>query len=546
MKKLIFILSILTVITVIVSCNKNLNLNPQSSYSSGTVWSDVNLVQTYVNQQYADVMPNLLSTNILDLSTISSNAYCRFNYSTASIIQKGQLSASNESSFGSQGQWDKYWKSIRNANIFFQKIGGVSGDAATKKRLTGEMHFIRAWSYFNLIKRYGGVPIIQKVFKLGGNFKVKRSSYDDCVHFIVADLDTAATDLPVSYSNDSNIGRATKGAAFALKSRVLLFDASPLNNPSNNMSKWKKAADAAKAVIDMGAYHLYTGTNYSDIFLKNWTSGIIFARDEPSNGAYGGQDIQTDEAPNGFHGWSAHSPSQNLVNAFLMKNGNPISDPNSGYDPKHPYKNRGPRFYADIVYNGATFYGHPHVEFYKGGKSSAQGIDNWNSSLTKYTLKKYFNQNRPIGAASYSTTEVPLIRLAEVYLNYAEAEYHLGKESTARHYLNELRERPSINLPDLPSTLSGSKLLSAIRRARRLDLSFEGHYYWDILRWKRAMKVLNGSLNGMMITKNPDGSFNYKIRQVIPLTFKKRMYRFPLPLQVEQKTDLKQNPGYSK
>ncbi|HYW36377.1 MAG TPA: RagB/SusD family nutrient uptake outer membrane protein [Balneolaceae bacterium] len=545
MKKLIVTVLAGCILSGVTACKNNLNLKPENSFSSASVWHSAKLAQTFVNQRY-QVLPNLLyGTSALTLwPSVAADAYIRFNYNNASAIQKGELAPDNTTSFAGMGAWNRYWKTIRNCNIFFQKIKGIKGNAALVKRLTGEVHFLRAWSYFELIKRYGGVPIIKKVFKLGGNYKEKRSSYDKCTKFIVADLDSAATDLPVAYSSGSSkLGRASKGAALGLKSRVLLFDASKLNNPNDNMSKWKKAANAAKAVIDLGAYHLYQGKKYSNIFLKNWTSGIIFAREYSSNPNYGWHDIQTVEAPNGYHGWSACSPSQNLVNQFPMKNGKPITASNSGYDPNHPYKNRGPRFYGDIVYNNEMFYGRK-TEFYKGGKDSPQGIDNWNASLTKYTLKKYFDQSRKIGSSKQPNTEVPLIRLPEMYLNYAEAEYHLGNESMARQALDKLRERPSINFPDLPSTLSGPKLMAAIRRERRLDLSFEGHHYFDLLRWKLAMKKLNGHLNGMMITKNSDGTFNYHVRHVIPLTFKKKMYRFPIPHQVEEKTDLKQNPGY--
>jgi hypothetical protein len=544
----LFLSIVVLLMTIMLGCSDNLlNQEPQSSYSSDNVWSDLTLTKTYVNELY-QVLPQLEGDQGDDgnfnLASISGDAYVRFNYAHANVIQQGVLSPDNTTRFGNVDLgWDKYWNTIRSCNIFLNKIHGVPGNATVKKHLTGQVHFLRAWSYFELIKRYGGVPIIKKVFKLGGNYKTKRSSYDACTKFIVADLDTAATDLPASYSS-SDLGRATKGAALGLKSRVLLFDASALNNPEKDMSKWKKAAKAAKAVIDMDVYQLYQGSNYANLFLKNWTSGIIFAKNGSTNPQFSSPTkFQTMEAPNGFHGWSTHSPSQNLVNAFLMKNGKSIGAPGSGYDSQHPYKNRGPRFYADIVYNQSLLYGR-HIEFYKGGKSSQQGIDNWNASLTGYTLKKFFDQSNPISSAKRSNIGLPLIRLAGIYLNYAESEYHLGNEDMARHYLNLLRKMPSISLPDLPKSLSGPDLLAAVRRARRIDLCFEGHHYWDLLRWKRAMKELNGSLMGVSIIKNSNGTFKYSYKQVIPLTFKKRMYRFPLPREVMNKSDLKQNPSY--
>ena len=548
MKKLIVAILVSFTLFGLAGCNSNvLNVNPKNAYSGQNVWSNINLAKSFVNQQYQvlPVMEGVWSRGTgMNWASVSADCYIRFNYNNASVIRKGQVAPDNESGFADIGTWNRFWNTIRHCNVFFKNINGIKGENALKKRLTGEIHFLRAWSYFELIKRYGGVPIITKVFKLGGNYSEKRSTYDQCTKFIVADLDSAASDLPVSYSS-KNWGRATKGAALGLKARVLLFDASALNNPNNDMAKWQKAADAAKAVIDMGTYQLYQGKNYSDIFLKNHTSGIIFARPHNSDPNYNniGIHMQTIEAPNGYHGWTTHSPSQNLVNAFPMKNGKSITDPTSGYDPSHPYQNRGPRFYADILHNNEMFYGRK-TEFYQGGKDSPQGIDAWNASLTGYATMKFFDQSISLSSGTFSTTEYPLIRLPEMYLNYAEAEYHLGNESVARQYVNKLRERPSLNLPDLPSTLTGSDLLAAIRNERRLDLCFEGHHYFDLLRWKLAMTKLNGSLNGVVITKNSNGTFSYKYKQVVSLTFKKKMYRFPLPLKTMQKTDLKQNPGY--
>lgn len=551
MKNFIYLFLFCLVLLVFSACKNNImDLKPLDSYSDQTVWSDPNLVQTFVNQQY-QVLPNFgWQNSTLNLADLSGDAYCRFDYITASIENRGEVSPANEIGASGDNVWANYWNTIRNCNIFFSKIKSVpdNGDPAMIKRMYGEMRFLRAWSYFSLIIRYGGVPIITKVFGLHSNFSAKRNTYDECVNFIVAQLDSAANELPDTYSNSNDIGRATKGAALALKSRVLLYDASALNNPTNDMSKWKKAADAAKAVMDMSGYHLYQGSDYANIFLNNWNSGIIFEREESKNGGQYGEfnNIELIEAPSGYGGWGANSPSQNLVNAFPMKNGKPITDPNSGYDPKHPYKNRDPRFYADIVYNNEMFYGRK-TEFYKGGKDSPQGIDNWNATLTGYTLKKFFDQSHLLSSPDNSNVNFPIFRLAEIYLNYAEAEYHLGNESEARNVINALRERPSVNLPDLSSSLAGPSLLAAIRNERRLDLCFEGQHFWDLLRWKTAMVDLNGSLNGVSITQNTDTTYTYSYQQVIPLKFVPKMYLFPIPLSEMQKVDstaFKQNPGY--
>ncbi len=546
MKK-IFLIIIGFALFGLVGCNKQtLNLKPLNAYTDASVWSSLTTVQVFVNQQY-QVLPGFqvpYSNLTLNLSSISADAYDRFNNENCNVVQQGDVTPSNESSFADLGEWQNLWGYVKNCNLFFSKIKSVPGDTALKHRMYGEVQFLRAWTYFELIKRYGGVPIITKVFKVGGNYKETRQSYDACTNFIVSQLDSAATELPVSYPSDE-LGRATKGAALGLKSRVLLFDASALNNSTNDKSKWQQAADAAKAVMDMGTYQLYQGSDYTGIFLNNWNSSIVFARNQSSD--YN-QDswhaLTVAELPNGYHGWSDNAPSQNLVNAFPMANGKAITDPTSGYDPTHPYQNRDPRFYADIVYNNEMLRGR-HVQFYIGGMDSEQGgIDTWNASKTGYTLNKFVDPTISINSNKLSNREFPLIRMAEIYLNYAEAEYHLGNETIARQTIDQLRARPSVNLPALPSTLTGSDLLDAIRTERRLDLCFEGHHYWDLLRWKLAMTELNGSINGVVITKNQDGSFSYQYQQVIPLTFHSQMYRFPIPYDEIVRTGLQQNPGY--
>ena len=336
--------------------------------------------------------------------------------------------------------------------------------------MKGEMKFIRAWIYANLIWRYGDVPLITDLFELNQDYKVKRDSYSDCVDFITKELDEAMTWLPAKSSSET-LGRATGDACKALKARVLLYAASEQNNPSHSKEKWEAAAEATKAVLDAG-YSL--GNDYQSVFLED-NDEIIFAR-------YFTQANSTDfmlfNGRNGSNGWTGENPTQNLVNAYEMTNGElpylneelPLKiNPASGYDESNPYAGRDPRLDASILHDGSMWAGRETETWHGGLDSPESSIGSWNASKTAYAFKKFMVESvKP---------ENPWIffRLAEFYLNYAEIMYELGNEEQAREYVNKVRARQSVNMP--PVTASGEKLRDKIRNERRVELAFEGHRF---------------------------------------------------------------------
>ncbi|MGY0036559.1 RagB/SusD family nutrient uptake outer membrane protein [Pedobacter sp. NJ-S-72] len=484
------------------SCKKDfLEKKPLDTYSETDVWTDLNLVQTFVNSKYR-ALPHFYNwdapVNGPGLSAASDEGYSKFNYESVFLWNNGLVSPDNLS----MDSWSADYGFIRDCNVFFQNIGAVQGDAVMKKRLTGEMKFIRAWCYFNLVSRYGSVPLITKVYNLeDANVLSPRNTYDECMTFILQELTDAGTMLPASYSG-GDLGRITSGAALTLKSRALLYAASPLNNPSNDKTKWQAAADAAKTVIDKGIYRLYSGADYKQLFLEKFNSEVILSYG--MNSTYWESSLDVMISPNGFHGWSVYAPSQNLVNDFEMKNGKMIGDPASGYDPANPYLNRDPRFDAAILYNGSSFRGRK-VEYFKGGLDSPQSpVENWNASLTGYNWRKYADETRDL-AATGSNQNWIIFRLAEVYLNYAEAEYELGNTAVAAEYLNLIRSRPSVNMPQVNESLS--VLRDAIRHEREIEFCFEAQRFYDVRRWKIANITDNKPLMAVNITKNPDGWF---------------------------------------
>lgn len=540
MKKLIYILLILITGS---SCNK-LELKPLDRLSETDVWNDQLLVTLYVNATY-NALQHGFQQDLLAAAT--DEAYNIHNSSNFRIVQTGAITADNVSSTGSKINYFNFaYNSIRNINIFFSKIDGAPGDDTFKNGVKGEMMFLRANLYANLIWRYGGVPLITNVFALNDDFKVSRASYDDCVKFIVQELDAAAALLPANQP-DAQQGRASANACKALKSRVLLYSASELNNPSHDRSKWQAAADASEALLNAG-YSL--NPDYQGTFLAN-NKEIIFARyfTQANN-----TNFNLQEGRNGSDGYGSHNPSQNLVNAYEMRatgelpyieqaDGSLWLNTASGYDPNKPYEGRDPRFDASILHDGSVWAGR-ETESYHGGKDSPEGNQGWNSSLTSYFLKKFLVESiPPAGSTVKPTNPWIFFRYAEILLNYAEAKFELGDEATAREYLNKVRSRTSVNMPAIND--SGEMLKKRIQNERRIELAFEEHRFFDVRRWKIADATESKSLQGMNIQKT--GSVKtYTFTKITDRVFKDANYLLPIPrAEVDKsKGSVSQNQGY--
>ena len=542
---------------LIISCKKDvLDKVPLDSFTDQSVWSDLKLSEAYANNLY-NVLPTTEhnwdnSTNrSWSLSSACDESYNKFDDYNASIMNSGSLTPDN---IGIFDIWSSTYKTIQNANIFLSKIDNVPGDESWRNRLKGEVIFLRAFAYFKLTSDYGGVPLITVPFDLNSNFEVPRSTYELCVDFIASEMDKAAALLPVNQSS-ANYGRATKAAALAIKSRALLYAASPQWNTTNDLAKWQKASDAAKAVIDLPDFQLFTGP-YADLFTTQ-NPELIMVR--PTNKQYmwsAFQGVEMFLAPSGFHGWASFAPSQNFVDAFGTADGKDITDPTSGYDPQHPYINRDPRFAADIVFDGRPF-GQPAfcqdrydagstnaAEFYEGGLDSPQGWDTWNNSVTRYTFRKYCDTTFNFNNETQTNKFWVISRLSEIYLNYAEAQFYLGHNDVAIHYLDLLRQRAGITVP-LPGSLTGADLEKKIRNERQIELCLEGHRYYDVRRWKIADITENKPLMGMKIVKNGDGTKSYTYIQVQERVFKPQHYLLPIPREEINRTKLVQNPGYN-
>lgn len=549
MKKIIFISIIIGFLS---SCDM-LDLKPLNTYNPESIFVDDKLTEIFVNRRYSEIKHGFS----VPLRWICDETFAQHN-TGAQTINIGGMTPDQTGGFDSWG----YYGSIRHCNIFFENIDKLPIDNVERKakadRMKGEMHFLRAFFYFDLANRYNGVPLITKSLNQDDDLLLPRNTYEECMSFVIEELDKAAELLPYRQTG-ADFGRATKGAALAYKARALLYMASPLHNTSNDKSKWQDAADAAKAVIDLkdenGELVYKLDADYAGMFLNNKSPEIIFQR--LFSNEYGTY-VQMTELPSGYgESWASSCVTQELVDSYEMINGKLPKEPDSSYDLQNPYVNREPRFYASILYDGAMFKGrevecwvndNPEDIFNSGLDSDKNPIGDWNASRTRYTMRKFMDENIPTGPVICPQPWI-YMRLGEMHLNYAEAMYQLGNETQTREHLNIIRQRARGGNSDvLPNiTASGDALWKKIVNERRIELAFEEHRFWDVRRWKIADQTENATIHRMMITKNlASGKKTYEVKQLQERKFLSQHYFLPIPRsEIEKDPNLIQNPGYN-
>ena len=483
------------------------------------------------------------------------------------------------------GIWSSSFKGIRKANIFFVSADKVNLDQfkldpspsaqsvyttrlAEIARWKYEARFLRAFFYFELIKRYGGVPIMTTALSESDIAGVKRNTLEECVKFISDECDSAANNLPVIYSAtaSTDLSRATKGAALALKARLLLYAASELwNNPSwaagyanpllislpagNRNARWQAAADAAKAVIDLPGTGYALFNNYSTLFRNFNVPEIIFTRRNSASNAF-----EVANFPIGFdRGQSGNGPSQDLVDAYEIKVSATSSIKFDWNNPAHaanPYATSGaterdPRLFTTIAVNNTNFSTVSGVtrplEIFPGGRDGKPVV---NSTKTGYYLRKYVNESINITTGQVAVHSWIYFRLAEIYLNYAEAlnEYSPGNAGIKTFY-DLVRNRTGVAMPPLPAGLSQAEVREKIRNERRVEFAFEDHRAWDVRRWMIAPTTLGAPLRGVDVIRTGTTTFTYTPNIVEQRVFQPKMYLYPIPqseLNISQ--GLVQNP----
>lgn len=554
-KLIYFILSVL----VLVSCNDFLdtridtNMTPKDLETNrGTLWAFAAAFYTPISYRFEILDNNLFAaaTDEAQQTAASGDVY---------YFNKGIISADvNPLAY----LYNEYYEGIRAANFFMEyakegeKLLALNRDTIRDvvnyqrdlKRLNwfrAESQIAKAYYYSELIKMYGGVPIVEETLdtKNANMGNLPRSSYDDVVDYIVRLIDNNLNRLQDDWRTEEGLinqtGSFDQTIALAIKSRTLLYAASPLNNPSNDVVKWQKAAQAAHDLITLNNYTMPENRNFRDLFVGNnpvQSQEVIFAIRRPDNNT-----MELNNYPISTPGGrSGVTPSHNLVSAYEY-----IGTP----DPDNPYANRDPRLNASIVVNGSWWNGR-EINQASGGSDD---MNKNNTSKTGYYLKKFLADELNLVQGAQTQHQWIVFRYAEIFLNYAEAMNEAygpdalpaGFTLTAQQALNQVRRSASTSLSQITTT-NKDEFRNAVKHERRIELAFEDHRFWDLLRWKDAMTVLNQPVQGVRITKNSDGDYQYQVVNVAERVFKERNYRFPFTRNEIKNSNgtMTQNEGY--
>lgn len=473
--------------------------------------------------------------------------------------------------------WTKMYQGIATANAFLDEFQDatfseldLNADYQAQmhryKNYQYEARFMRAYYYFNLVKTYGGVPLIDRVMTAEEVNQLERSSADDIFKFIISECDAIKDVIVANYSDlgqyalsAEETGRADRLAVLALKARAALYWASPLFNPSNDSERWHQAALYTKQLIEACETRGKGLTaNYEDLWKNNAyntatiAKEIIFGRRYNSTSA-GDHVVEGYNYPVGVEGGTGgNCPTQNLVDAYDMKNGMAIDETGSGYDSSNPYANRDPRLAATVAKNGDVWptYQNAALQTWQGGVNAEPQT---NATPTGYYLKKLCNGS--ISLASNSTVQNAThmwltFRMGEFYLNYAEAVFrYLGSADattselpmSAREAANKTRQRAGVG--EFAAGMDNATFWTRYQKERMVELAFEGHRFWDVRRWKEADKFLK-SITEMKLTLGDDGTISYA-RNTVSRQWDDKMYLFPIPqTELMKNPNLTQNPGW--
>lgn len=538
------------------SCKKDfLNTQPLTEVPGSDVWSDGALSAAFVNEIY-----NGLGNGGFDeqeLASLTDEAVFTHPGRGINTINEGTLGPTNLGWVNNTYEWGSMYNRIRSCNLALEKLAKSPIDATLKARLQGEAHFLRAYYYQQLVRYYGGVPLIKRTYNLGeSTYTAARNTFADCVTFIVSDCDSAVT-LLAGQTMDQ--GRTSIAASLALKSRILLYAASDLHDiptakasssvisafahpellgylSGDRTQRWQAAKDAAQAVLNTAAsgykLNLTAPVSYQDAennyismamgggskstaVDQTAASELIFARYFSPGKVEGGESVGLDNGPNGYHNWAGNTPIQELVDDYEAMDGSKF-DWNNPAEKAAPYKNRDPRMSATILYDGAAWKPRSLISgnvdpanqmqtgTYQQGTAMVAGLDtrqssieNWNGSWTGYYMRKFID---PDPALVDNNTQQyipwPVFRVTEAVFNYAEACIELGLYTEAQTWLNKIRFRAG--MPAITET--GDALRQHYRNERRVEMAYEEQRYHDARRWMIAPRTLGRPVEFITIT----------------------------------------------
>lgn len=574
------------------SCTDFLEPYPNGDYSGDDIWEYQNMVQGLIGQCYEYMPRNYDNNEGAFLDGATDDAVITSTTNSMRRMSVGSLTTGQDI-FSTY--WSRNYTAINLVNTFLKDRRGYNTrflvnenfNSLVRNRLQGEAFALRAWFQWDLLQKFGGkgmngqmlgFPIVLEPIGATTNVDLPRNTYDECVQQILNDCDSAYKYLPIAHRDFlvTNIqDRAYAGGRYwgrmdgittrAIKSLVYLTWASPRFNPSNDIARWDSAAVNAKKVIDFklmvdnvtSGFNPTTGVNW---FNPNFP-GIVFA----SRFNDKSEAMERMLYPGGFQGNGQLGATQDLVDAFPMKNGYPIAHPLSGYDPENPYLNREPRFYSTIFYNTAkanragTSTAMYTFENHEGGKDAA--LASSNNSRTNYHIKKFVFMGLNWSDASINRQPHSkfFIRWAHMCLAFAEAANHVVGPTDASKYglsakdaIKYLRARRTydnvIGLtvdPYLDEVANEGKesFNSFVKNERRIETCFEGMRFYDLRRWTTDLTELNKAARGVKIIKNTDGTFSYQYIEVEPRTYKSAYLPIPYDEILKMKS-LVQNEGW--
>lgn len=522
--------------------------NETLATNRGSIWAFANAFYSPIHYGYSAIDGNIFASASDEAQQASAS-------SDVIYFNKGMVNANvNPLSY----HYANCYEGIRAANYFLDYVADGKGkallelnrnlvtDAENYKRdllsldwYIAEAHIAKAYYYAELIKMYGGMPIIEQTMSQNDGQMIGRSSYEECVEYIVKEIDTWKDKLAKDWNNYADReGRFTLGAALAIKSRVLLYAASPLHNPTDDNAKWVRAAQAANEFLKCGDINYHLDPSYSNYFkgeasLTSPETIFLVRREASNNLEKANYPIATPGGKSGV------CPTENLVSQYEY-----IGEP----DASNPYANRDPRLAASIVTNGSQWNGRTIAQ----AAGETDDMAKAKASPTGYYLKKFLTDELNLIQGQTAQHNWVAYRYAEILLNYAESMNEAfgpnnvpdGYVMSAKEALQKVRDRASVSLPAINSS-SIETFRNAIKHERQIELAFEDHRYWDLLRWKDAMTVLNKPVQGVKISKSGDKYF-YTVVDVASRKFYERNYFLPLLHSEIEKSNgtLSQNPNY--
>jgi hypothetical protein len=545
MKKLLYIFCCL--LLLITSCKKDfVNLDPTSLIAGNQAYSTPNAVQALMASLYSRIGSNFEDQTYGDPGQNDAPNYTWVWTDEATGSYSWSATGYQNTVTNGYGWWD--YRLINDLNDFIVKIPSAAINEDLRTRYLAEARFLRAFIYFGMVKRYGGVPLVTKVLDVNtDNLNVPRSTEQEVYDYVGAELDAVINDLKPAYGDGSDKFRVTKYAAYALKCRAMLYAASEAKygtvqinglvgiSASQANTYWQKAYDAANEIIKSDMFALYKGNadpakNYQQLFNgadPNTNKEVLFAKAYvvPTN-AY---NFDFKNSPQSFKvDWGCFTnPTVEMVESYEYVDGTPgklkVNDANGNpiqyQNPADLFAGKDPRFFASILYPNAEWHanGDPQGAFlglrrgivdgnqtiinedlgqvYGTGPNtiSFMGKDgpstNGDFTKTGFYIKKYLTESSSFAPAAYKTATPGIVfRYGEVLLNFAEAAMELNRSDDALKAINQIRDRAGIKLLD-----ASAVTIDKIRHERMVELAFEHHRYWDLRRWHTADKVLNNT-----------------------------------------------------